>query len=462
MLEKGENKAEEKENKSLTPVKTVETSSDEPSSNKVETPPPKQSQPTFLHINPSLASSSSGMLPTSVTLQYDEDRAVSENQMGTPKKVALLKQNLLKKPNEHLEPMSEIFTGACSRKLRLGNDAGVNSPMKDDGTEKSPVIKEKQGAETEDQGSVTCKTGSSQSSSETDKQTPKKQQKENTCDVVDAAPLVKTLPIPPANAKAASAIDHETETEKVVEHRGMVIRTIKKDNALPVLQFPSLPKTNKDTKRKTSAKRKESETSSVKFQINLGNKIAGRKRNRSGATKPSLSKNVSSGQETVDPLIAGGSAIKSEPELEDASNASMLNTDSDNDNTELNSSREMEPSEDSSAETPSTYAAQESVSQPEPIKADLLNVGSSLKQEYDDESPPNKVNEAIVAEESLEESAEGQCEAIDMSVWTPKEVSKSVDTASAMFDDALASPPEGQTRIFGNIQTPITSADHSN
>ena len=114
------------------PVKTRESNSvDESCPNNANSLTSKHtSQPTFLHINPTLASSS-GMLPASVTLQYDEERGVPESQMGgTPKKVALLKHNLLKKPNDQSEPMLESFSGTCSRKLRLGNDAGVNSPLK--------------------------------------------------------------------------------------------------------------------------------------------------------------------------------------------------------------------------------------------------------------------------------------------------------------------------------------------
>ena len=348
---------------------------------------------------------------------------------------------------------------------------------KDDGVEKSPATgKEKQGNEIDDQSNVAKGASShSYSSAEVEKQPPKKQQhKESSSDHVDAAPLVKTLPIPPANAKAASAIDHETETEKVVEHRGMVIKTIKKDNALPVLQFPSLPKPNKDTKRKTAAaaaaaaKKREAETS-VKLQINIGSKLAVRQRNKSGTPKQSQPKHstVASSKEVVEPAetmssVGDLSGVKAEPE--DASNISVPNTDSDYDNTEANSSRELEPSEDASLETTlSTMAQPESAPQPEPIDVYLRHTCGSSKQEFPDESALDK-NEQPSKIDSMspsvqESAADVKVEPIDLPLWNPQQGAESVDTASDMFDDAFASPPDKQTRIFGNINTPISSAD---
>ncbi|XP_075251002.1 uncharacterized protein LOC142343182 isoform X2 [Convolutriloba macropyga] len=206
-----------------------------------------------------------GMLPTSVTLTYEESKDVSNTPMLTPKKVAILKQNLLKKVDSSETP-GESSTGTISRKLRLGIDAGVGSAPTGD-REKSPPLKESYVPEVTDVVSkssapiVPASTTALASAAVVEKTTTyKKTQKD--AQSSSAAPLVKTLPIPPPNAKAASAIDHETETGKVVEVKSGFVIKMDKSKVLPVFQFPAIPPLKQKIPKKKEAP--------PKMQIKLG------------------------------------------------------------------------------------------------------------------------------------------------------------------------------------------------
>merc|ERR1712226_741576 len=104
--------------------------------------------PISSDLPPPVSKTECGMLPTSVTLNYEESKENSKSPSLTPRKVAILKQNLLKKPDSSDSTIDvpgasgSSGGGTVSRKLRLGIDAGVASSTANDRLEKSPTSKD--------------------------------------------------------------------------------------------------------------------------------------------------------------------------------------------------------------------------------------------------------------------------------------------------------------------------------
>ena len=395
-----------------------------------QTTPPGVLRTSISPISADLAPvTSGGMLPTSVTLTYEESEFDSSKApILTPKKVFLLKQSLLKKPDQ-VEIGGENLSGTVSRKLRLGIDAGVSTTTKDD-REKSPPPKDTYVPEIKEVGSkasaeseppvsnVESSTNSGTENPVSSSTKPAVKEAEPTKETV----LVKTLPIPPANAKPASAVDYETETEKVVEVRGMIIKKVKTDKALPVLHFPSMPL----PKKKYQTKKKEE---SPKMQFKLGSLLTEKQ-------KMKLSAQIQQEQESTKP--SGGSGVKSEGG-EESSEISSQFSQEEEDTSEMFD----DTSADSSYEDIEISEQQESTEfNPSQNPVKIENIESEEEQQENQESSllPRVVDVKSCANEEQQEELEPRSFELKLKEENSEDYEDKIESCTQSDSEELQTP----------------------